>query len=1044
MRNFTKQITNKTLFKPTRWLLMALMLLLGTSGAWAETVYYVNSNSWNKVSVYYWNGNKNVTWPGSDMISTGEYVDGYEVFSFDIGSCSLCIFSNGGSNQTGDLNVQAGKYYYNGSWKSKSELHFCPKAQFPIGNTDVLYYDNSESKWSSCYVYVGHHSYTKIFDMSLVSGTRYLYKATTFGTWNDAKGWYISSEKWDGYPKNECIIGKACYHSANAFTFPYESDFTSGYIYKGSSTATYASNDCSTSAYTWSNTKVNYATTYTITLNIVGSGKVTIKNNAGTALFTNAAAATQTKPSVGYLTYLKNITATPSNGYELSSIKIGNTDYTEAYKSGNDTQSGYDLTGNVTITVTFDCTTPTATRKINSVNYNGCDKVNVVLSGAINDPIYGMLVRYEGTKTSSQITAPTDGTTYNLNDEIGEGVVVAYGMTNASQFQNMPMPDVTTVYTFAYYEYHKNCKYYVLAGDLKTTELRTPTVTTADATNVNGANATLGGTYVKQGSGAGIEYYGIIWTEKPAGSTLQDINKAGSVGVGNSFTVDVTFDVSGTYKYKAFINSNATGDCEIGYGEEKSVTISVCTRPVIVTNSTAYNPSTGLVDINYSISETGGATTHYGIQYRAKDNNFPTEDLDDSDFIKIGTTSNTVTNATYTYQTVLTPGTYYFRTYANNGCPDFDYSVGMVYGEEIQVVVPKKDQPTLTLTGVKTTYCTVPNEPITLSTTGGDGNGAVSYQIVNDGTTATASITTNQLSITSAGTLNLKAIKAEDTNFSQAESAVVTVTIYADIEAGIISATPTTVCQGGEVTLILSGHTADAKITWYADDAQVATGNATYTASNLQETTSYKVEVTRQDGSCDLKTEVTDAFQILVDQTSDITLSGNGAALCNGRTVDLTQLESSAIGTVTWYTDQAGTQEVASTTVTVNGNATYYAKAKNGECPATEAAPYAITAKGVTIINQSPATVHPYEVTTFTASGNASWEISTNPSEGAALDNNDPVFSGKTTAYITKADGNTTTFKGETATDYVIKATADDCETTHTFNVEDDPDNCKQ
>ena len=48
MKNFTKQITNKTLFKPTRWLLMALMLLLGTSSAWAA-VYVVGNafESWD-------------------------------------------------------------------------------------------------------------------------------------------------------------------------------------------------------------------------------------------------------------------------------------------------------------------------------------------------------------------------------------------------------------------------------------------------------------------------------------------------------------------------------------------------------------------------------------------------------------------------------------------------------------------------------------------------------------------------------------------------------------------------------------------------------------------------------------------------------------------------------------------------------------------------------------------------------------------------------------------------------------------------------------
>lgn len=53
MKNFTKQITNKTLFKPTRWLLMALMLLLGTSSAWGWTVIYDNTDTqWDEVYLY--------------------------------------------------------------------------------------------------------------------------------------------------------------------------------------------------------------------------------------------------------------------------------------------------------------------------------------------------------------------------------------------------------------------------------------------------------------------------------------------------------------------------------------------------------------------------------------------------------------------------------------------------------------------------------------------------------------------------------------------------------------------------------------------------------------------------------------------------------------------------------------------------------------------------------------------------------------------------------------------------------------------------------
>ena len=65
MKNFTKEITNKALFKPTRWLLVALMFLLGTSGAWAATVTFTSDDVlfFNMSAVSWWtagtNGNGN-------------------------------------------------------------------------------------------------------------------------------------------------------------------------------------------------------------------------------------------------------------------------------------------------------------------------------------------------------------------------------------------------------------------------------------------------------------------------------------------------------------------------------------------------------------------------------------------------------------------------------------------------------------------------------------------------------------------------------------------------------------------------------------------------------------------------------------------------------------------------------------------------------------------------------------------------------------------------------------------------------------------------
>ena len=242
-----------------------------------------------------------------------------------------------------------------------------------------MYFDNSETKWTNCYMYIGHNSYGRAYTMSLVSGTRYLWQYTNSGTWSGATAWYVSSEQWGDWTggKGESVTGKACWHTENTFTHPYTSAYGTN-VYKATGKSTYSSSECSKSAYNWSPTKPSYSTTYTITLNIEGSGSVTIKNNAGTALISGATTNTSIT-DVKYLTYLKNITATPAAGSKLSSIEIGSTDYTDAYKSGSDTNDGYDLTGNVTITVTFelDCPAPpmpTATVEKHTTECKGTDR----------------------------------------------------------------------------------------------------------------------------------------------------------------------------------------------------------------------------------------------------------------------------------------------------------------------------------------------------------------------------------------------------------------------------------------------------------------------------------------------------------------------------------------------------------------------------------------------------------------------------------------------------------------------------------------------
>ena len=153
MKNFTKTITNKTLFKPTRWLIMALMLLLGTSSAWGYCA---------SAYIATWDGssNKQVKLYDGCTLLTGissSYSDGitYEVgstfgidfyvitdHSTDYSNGKVYYSINGGTTQSGQLNR-------NGDYSGKRRYSF----YLDIAATDATKLDvwitvpNSDDNW---------------------------------------------------------------------------------------------------------------------------------------------------------------------------------------------------------------------------------------------------------------------------------------------------------------------------------------------------------------------------------------------------------------------------------------------------------------------------------------------------------------------------------------------------------------------------------------------------------------------------------------------------------------------------------------------------------------------------------------------------------------------------------------------------------------------------------------------------------------------------------------------------------------------------------
>lgn len=92
----------------------------------STTIYYYNSNGWDKVYAYMWEnakgkGNENSAFPGIQMTHEGGKVWSY-TFS-QSGNWDRVVFSNGNTNnKTGDLSLQQGEKYYKNDWQSSSDI----------------------------------------------------------------------------------------------------------------------------------------------------------------------------------------------------------------------------------------------------------------------------------------------------------------------------------------------------------------------------------------------------------------------------------------------------------------------------------------------------------------------------------------------------------------------------------------------------------------------------------------------------------------------------------------------------------------------------------------------------------------------------------------------------------------------------------------------------------------------------------------------------------------------------------------------------------
>ena len=261
-----------------------------------------------------------------------------------------------------------------------------------------LYFDNSTTQWTNCYVYIGHGSYTSCYAMSRVSGTQYLWKLpSNFNSgnkWGGASGWVVSKEKW--WDSNGEDIYKFVYHSNNNVTNIRTSAWNATTIYKADGTQSVTHYNTACTVYKWT---TSTKSDYTVTINSPTGGTLTVKDYDNTTV-TNGTKKVK-------LTVLK-FSATASTGYTFGGVQINNGSSTTTIAAADIASKTYTLTSNVTIT-------PIWTEKTYSVT---------ISAGS------GGTVSPSGSKTIGQVTKTTVTATPNANYEFVNwtatgGVVVA-------------------------------------------------------------------------------------------------------------------------------------------------------------------------------------------------------------------------------------------------------------------------------------------------------------------------------------------------------------------------------------------------------------------------------------------------------------------------------------------------------------------------------------------------------------------------------------------------------------------------------------------
>ncbi len=224
----------------------------------------------------------------------------------------------------------------------------------------------------------------------------------------------------------------------------------------------------------------------------------------------------------------------------------------------------------------------------------------------------------------------------------------------------------TTYYVRAYATNSQGTAYGTQRTFTTTQSISTPTVTTAQVTNITQTTATGGGNVTATG-GASVTDRGICWSTSH-NPTISGSHASGGAGTG-SFTTNMTGLTANTTYY---VRAYATNSAGTAYGSEVSfTTLQNVTVPTVTTNQVTNITQTTATGGGNVTSAGGGTVTARGVCWSTS-HNPTTSSSHTTDGSGTGSFTSSLTN--------LTPNTtYYVRAYATN-------SAGTAYGSEVSFI----------------------------------------------------------------------------------------------------------------------------------------------------------------------------------------------------------------------------------------------------------------------------------------------------------------------------------------------------------------------